>query len=187
MTASWMTATLDAPREGGGGLLPEGVNNYTITDATVGANQWNGKNEVTLRINCPAGGGKTNILLEPWDMNKVDDFVKRFTNDLGNIGIETQGKTIAQVLATLPQDIKSVIGNVVEFNVKHSDRKAKPDGSHLKDDGTPWKDAKAFINRLVAKSGAPAAAATVDPAAAALDAAFAAATPGHNTDDDIPF
>lgn len=186
MTASWLSTTLDAPSEGGGNsLLPPGVQNVTITDAVAGENQYNGRNEVTLRIS----GAKTTIPLEPWDANKIDQFLKMFNNGLGNIGIETQGKTAQQVLGTLPQDLPGVIGNVIEVNVVHSDRKPKPDGSHLKDDGTPWTDQKVYINRLVSRGtgAAPATAGAANPDAAALDAAFAAATTNDLGDDNVPF
>lgn len=193
MTAAWMTTTLDAPSEGGGySLLPAGINNYTIKNAEIVANKWNGRNEVVLTISCPEGSGKTDIPLEPWSADAVDTFLKVFKNGLGNIGIPVEGKTPQQILATLTTDLPKVIGNVVEFSVEHKTRKAKPDGSHLKQDGTPWMDAKAYINRLVqrgtglAPSGQTAAAPT-DPGMSALDAAFAAVPAGQQNADDLPF
>jgi len=180
MTASWMTTTLAAPRAGGGGLIPAGVNNFKITDARTEVNKYNGRNEAVLRFAGEEGGGQSTIPLEPWDSNKVDTFLNIFNNSLGNIGIEVEGKTAQQVLGTLEKDLPGIIGNIVELNVVHSDRKPKPDGSHLKEDGTPWQDQKVYINRLVkAGDGAPAAGGTSE---------FApVGTSGFSSDDDIPF
>lgn len=180
MTATWMTTTLSAPRAGGGGLIPAGVNNFKITDARIEVNKYNGRNEAVLRFTSEAGGGQSTIPLEPWDQNKVDTFLGIFNNSLGNIGIEVEGKTAQQVLGTLEKDLPGVIGNIVELNVVHSDRKPKPDGSHLKQDGSPWQDQKVYINRLVKRGdSAPAAGGTSE---------FAPNVPaGMAADDDIPF
>lgn len=184
----WMNTTLEAPREGGNSLLPEGLNNYTIVSADIGANQWNGRNELTLRITSAAGSGKHTIPLEPWDSAKVDTFLSIFNNSLGNIGIETEGKTPVQILATLEQDIAGVFGNVIEVNVKHEAQKSKPDGSHLREDGTPWMNAKSYINRLVTKRG-PEAEFEKQPVGVAAPAGFDPSdfTSGQAADSDIPF
>lgn len=185
---SWQNTTLEAPREGGNALLTPGVGNYTITSAEAGPNQWNGRNELTLRVSGPGGSGKTTIPLEPWDtsdQSKIDTFLKMFNNGLGNIGIVTEGRTAVQVLAALPKELPGIAGNVVELNVVHSDRKPKPDGSHLKDDGTPWTDQKIYVNRLVSTGPAPTAQAQAAPAAPSpFD--FVPA-PADTSDDNIPF
>lgn len=187
MTNAWMSSTLDAPSEGGGfSLLPAGLNNYTIKDADIRVNPWNSRNEVLLRLSSPEGSGEHTIPLEPWDMNAIDTFLKVFNNSLGNIGIPVQGLTAQQVLANLPNTLPTVIGNVIECNVLHEPRKPKPDGSHLKQDGTAWLNAKCYINRLVARGpvGGTSAAAQQAAYANPLDAAFAAA---QAQTDDIPF
>ena len=180
MTATWMTTTLSAPRAGGGGLIPAGVNNFKITDARIEVNKYNGRNEAVLRFSGEEGGGQSTIPLEPWDQNKVDTFLNIFNNSLGNIGIEVEGKTAQQVLGTLEKDLPGVIGNIVELNVIHEDQKPKPDGSHLKQDGTPFKNQKVYINRLV-KQGEGA------PAAGGAGGFSPVGTAGFATDEDIPF
>jgi hypothetical protein len=188
MAAGWMTQTLSAPSEGGGySLLPAGLNNFTIRHAEIVQNKWNGRNELELTISSSEGGGKHAIPLEPWSADAIDTFLKVFNNGLGNIGIPVEGLTAQQVLAKLPTQVAGLVGNVIECNVLHQPRKPKADNSHLKDDGTPWLDAKCYINRLVSTGPAPTAqAAAPSSEMAALDAAFSAA-PSFAGDDDIPF
>lgn len=178
---NWMDSTLAAPSEGGRTMLPEGVGNFTISDARIEVNRFNGRNEAVLRLAGERGGGQHTIPLEPWSADAIDTFLRIFNNSLGNIGVPVEGRTAKQVLEQLPNTLAATIGNVVEMNVIHEDQKPKPDGSHLKEDGTPWKNQKAYLNRLVSEKGA----ATGGPMAA-LDAAFAAA-PSAPANDDIPF
>ena len=185
----WLDTTLDAPREGGNSLLNPGVGNYAITEATIGVNQWNGRNELTLRISGSGGSGKTTIPLEPWSADALDTFMRIFNSSLGNIGIAVEGRTAKQVLAALPKELPGVVGNIIEINVVHSDRKPKPDGSHLKQDGTPWTDQKEYINRLV-KASDPAPVAAPAMAGVAAPSGFDPsdfASVGTAPDDDIPF
>jgi hypothetical protein len=166
----WMNQTLEAPREGGGNsLLAPGLGNYTVVSAEVATNKWNGRNQLDYRITGPGGSTTESVPLEPWDPAKVDTFVKMFTNNLGNLGIDVEGKTPVQILATLEDDARTLAGNVIECNVVHSDRKPKPDGSHLKDDGTPWQDQKVYINRLVSRAPQAAPAPAMTGVAAAFD------------------
>lgn len=180
---SWLTTTLDAPTASRK-QLPEGLNNFEVTGARAETNEYNGRNELVVNFTGPAGGGVADFPLEPWasDQKSVDQFIKMFTsNAAGIFGIETQGRRAQEVMGDIVKalDNNSAIGNIVEINVVYAPRKDKGDGKHLREDGTPWMNAKPYVNRLVQKAA---------PKASIDDAFEAAAVPaGFGGDDDIPF
>lgn len=177
----YLNTTLGAASGGSNSLLPTGIRNFEISSADIVENKYNGRSELTVTFNSEAGSGRERFMLEPWstEQKAIEQFISMVTNNLGGLGIQTEGRTLREVLGALPQEKNQLIGSVVELKVEHKDRKPKPDGSHLKDDGTPWQDQRVYVNRVVKE--APAASNT----AAADEGTFG---PGSFVeDDDIAF
>jgi len=178
--STWGTTTKD---RGNRTFLPAGTNNYKLTGVRMENHAYFGNLQavldvqldgVTYNIELPLAGSPTG------NDEIVADRIAGAMNALGVkpsviAGMEAAGQDVSDVEnnvawgSELGLALPTFVGSVLELFVTHRDSKK------LKDDGTPFVNANAYINRVVSSPAEPVIAAGVNVPAGVAD------------DDDIPF
>ena len=149
---------------GGGGLLPKGVRVYDITKARVEVSTRGAKlRELVIGLADSEGhSGETTVALEPFDKSPrgVELWESLFKGAAQGLGFTPTAGHLPMV--DIANEFASwvptsgLVGSTVEAMVKHVESKPKPDGSHLKDDGTPFVNHRVTFRGIVGAAQAPA-------------------------------
>lgn len=167
-----MTRTLtEADLKGGSSLLPSGVRDYNVFGCRVQLNKFSGMRELLVEVASSEGSGDFTIPLEKPQGLEEDTFMWIFGSQLGALGFEgLVGETpLGFVEKHLASQLGKVYNSVISLEVTHQPSKK------LRDDGTPFINARVKVRRVV------------EPGTGAVKAPLAPAAGTITPDDSFPF